>query len=237
MRSAGIVAATITLARNPDEEALILRALSGLVSLGLRVIATDGGSPASFLDAARALPNVELLINGDAPGLLGQVRTSLRHAREGPITHVLYTEPDKADFFARGLAPFLDASSGEHDASIVLASRDSESLRTYPDSQQYTEGVLNHVCGSLTGLETDYSYGPFLMSASVIELLDQLPASIGWGWRPFLFVRAHQQRLGVRRIVGHYTCPEGQRRDSERERRHRLSQLAENISGVVAALN
>jgi hypothetical protein len=246
MASRIIVFATVTLARGAEEAELIERALGVLAGLGMPIVATDGGSPAEFVAAVRRIQNIELLTNNEPPGLIGQVRTSLRRARELAAAGgrddgaILYTEPDKETFFRGGLAAFLDdAGRAEADDGLVLASRSAASFRTYPASQQYAEDVINTVCGSLTGLEADYSYGPFLMAAELIDSagLERLPASLGWGWRPYLFVRAHRMGRPVRRVEGEFPCPAGQRADSDAERRHRLKQLSQNLAGVVEAID
>jgi hypothetical protein len=75
------------------------------------------------------------------------------------------------------------------------------------------------------------------MTADLPDLLEALPPAIGWGWRPYLFVRAHRLGRAVACVVDDLLCPEDQRADDADERRHRLRQLAQNLSGVAAALD
>ena len=236
MTARGIVVATMTLVRDAGEQDVLLRSLSALSALGLPIVATDGGSPPAFLDAIRPLPHVDVRTNDDAPGLVGQVRTSFAHARSSGASRILYTEPDKDMFFRGRLVAFLERAAREPDAAVVLASRTRESFSSFPRSQQYAEGVLNDICASLTGLETDYSYGPFLMDAAVADLLEGLSPTIGWGWRPYVFLRAHRLGRRVARVIDDFRCPDDQQTDDANERRHRLRQLAQNLSGVAAAL-
>jgi hypothetical protein len=230
------VVATVTRARNDQEEAVLRESLSTLSALSLPVIASDGGSPDRFLEFVAHLPRVEMGRNDDVPGLVGQARRSLRRAASSGARLVAYTEPDKTAFFARGLVPFLAAA--EHSgADLVLASRTAESFATYPAMQQLTEGLLNVICGRETGLSGDYSYGPFAVVPALIPLLEELPAGVGWGWRPFLFLRAHLSGYRIAVIPGEFPCPDDQRADDVSERRHRVRQLAQNLAGVQLALD
>ena len=228
------VVATMTLARDDAESALILKSLAALARSGLPVIGTDGGSSSTFLDRARSIAGVTMLSNDDAPGLVGQIRKSLARAREW--ASILYTEPDKHAFFTEHVDTFLDAAARQHESSVILASRSIAGFASYPASQRMAEGLLNHVCGSLTGLHADYSYGPFVLRADVLGLVEDVPTTLGWGWRPYLFVRAHRNGHRLASIEGDFFCPDDQRHDSAAERHHRIRQLAQNLQGVSLAL-
>jgi hypothetical protein len=233
--AASVIVATMTLARDADEERLIERALVRLSATARRIAVTDGGSSAAFVDVMRRVPGVEVTTSRDVPGLIGQVRTSLRTARTwgDPI---LYTEPDKYDFFDRHLGGYLDRAWAGNGADIVLSSRSAQSFATYPASQQEAETVLNDLCGDLIGLRADYLYGPFVMRAALVDALEPLPPAIGWGWRPYLFVRAHRMGGRIASVEGDFDCPAEQREDGPAEQAHRLKQLAQNLRGVALAL-
>jgi hypothetical protein len=237
MSTQDIVAATVTLARTAAEQALLERSLAGLASLGMPVVAADGGSSPAFVDAIRSIPNLDVVANDGAPGLVGQVRASLTRARSFGTHRILYTEPDKDHFFRERLATFLDRATQEPDAAVVLASRSRQSFSSFPRSQQDAERVLNDVCSAIIGLEADYGYGPFVMAADLADLLDQLPLTVGWGWRPFLFVRSHRLGRRIAHVTGDFHCPDDQQVDDDGERRHRLWQLSQNVAGVAAALD
>jgi hypothetical protein len=225
----------MTLARDAAEEQTLRTSLAHLSSAGLPIAVTDGGSPAGFVESLRGLPNVHVVANHEGPGLVGQVRSSLTYARRWNTTRILYTEPDKHRWFVDHLPAFLGAAAGRPEASLVLASRTPGSFASYPRSQQYAETVVNELCGEATGLVTDYSYGPFMVKTRLLDALETVPLSLGWGWRPYLFVRVARSAGGLAHVDGDYDCPEEQRRDSAEERTHRLRQLAQNISGIVLA--
>ena len=77
---------------------------------------------------------------------------------------LLYTEPDKAAFFARHLQSFIGRAPDDTGTGIVVAARSDGAFETFPPTQRYTEGMFNHLCGEAAGLPGDYAYGRFLMS-------------------------------------------------------------------------
>ena len=231
---AGLVIATVTLVRDDIEEALVLRGLAELARAGVRVAVADGGSPPAFVDTVRSLPGFEVR-QGVRGGLLAQVRTSLELALSWVPRRVLYTEPDKHEFFARHLPWFLERAA-RTEAAVVLASRTSNAFATYPPTQQYVETVVNQLCADATGLVADYSYGPFLIDARDAGDLDRLPAGIGWGWRPYVFARTAGRGGRIAALEGDYECPPSQRDNDLAERVHRLRQLAQNAMGIARAL-
>jgi len=231
---ASVSIATVTFARNVDEERRVLAALEELSRSGIRVVAADGGSPQTFVDRVANLPHLEIMPNADEPGLVGQARFALRLALSLNTDRILYTEPDKLLFFRTHLHTFIERAR-DSTAGIVLAARSAASFESYPASQRFAEGVLNTYCSTEVGRVADYSYGPFMMRRDLVGALDDLPAFIGWGWRPFLFVTARKYGHDVIGLEGDFECAEADRVDDETQRRHRLCQLAENLAGVVRA--
>lgn len=230
-----IVVATITWARNLEEEQALLSALRHLARRGLSVVVADGGSGPSFLLRLKELPKLTLVEAGRSD-VFSQARLSLTAASEMGAEYVLYTEPDKEWFFEHALSEFVSAAQDFARAGVVFPSRSAESFATYPASQRYAESVINHLCAETTGIEADYSYGPMLIRRDLLPYTRMLWEDVGWGWRHFVFGVAH--RLG-RRLVpwpAELPCPPQQRDDSAAERLHRLRQLSENVRGLVSAL-
>ena len=231
-----IVVATMTLVRDDTEDALIRSALTELSRAGLHVAVADGGSPAAFLSAVADLPGVEL-VTGVTGGLIAQVRASLDLALRWRPERVLYTEPDKLEFFSHALPGFLERSETGPAGSLVLAARSAKSFRTYPTVQQYVETVVNTLCAEATNVPADYSYGPFVCDAIDLDGLDTLPRDAGWGWRPYVFARLAQRGRRIVPIEGDYDCPASQRANTPDERCHRLRQLAQNSLGLSYAID
>jgi hypothetical protein len=225
----------MTLVREPAEEALLRQALRALVGHGLPVFVADGGSGQTFVDFLQTLPDVTL-VRPKGPGLVGQVQASLAAAAAATNRFVLYTESDKLDFFDRHLQQFLAAAESEPDAGCLLASRSISAFSTFPPTQQSTEAAINRLCGQFLNAEGDYSYGPFLLKASLAASADAAAGDLGWGWRHLTFALAHRFSQRLVHTVGDYECPADQRGEASRDRLHRLRQLRQNVDGLLAGL-
>jgi hypothetical protein len=227
-----VAVATMTWARDAEEEGLLRESLPLLAGLGVPVFVTDGGSGAAFVDFLRALPNFNLC---DPPrrGPWEQAGQSLLAARASGRGFVLYTEPDKADFFRRVLRGFIADAPGGADVGVVLASRSAESFQTFPEFQQRTEEAINLCCAELAGAHFDFSYGPFLLGRALVNILESAPRDLGWGWRPYAFATARRLGHRVESLVRDLPCPPSQREDTPRERLLRMRQLAQSVEGLV----
>lgn len=227
-----VAIATISWARNREEEEQLRGSLQQLAALEVPVFITDGGSSADFQHFLRSLPQFTVFT---AKGLWSQAKSSLEGAARSGARSILYTEPDKMEFFSTHLLQLLQKKSLDKDDGVVLASRSANGFATFPAFQQMTETTINNCCRETIGKEVDYCYGPFLFNTRLVAHLDALPENCGWGWRPFLFVMAHRLGLTVDAFTGDFTCPPEQRTDDAGERTYRMKQLAQNIEGVVLA--
>jgi hypothetical protein len=234
MPSIGIV--TMTLVREPKEARVLLEALATLGTYDLPIAVTDGGSPPEFLDALRRLPQIHLAPEPTAEGLLAQVRTSVRAARAWGTPRLLYTEPDKPEFFRQALGGFLAAVSDHEADDVILASRSPASFETYPPTQRRTERALNRLCAELTGVDTDYSYGPFAAPSTAFDGIEALAAGIGWGWRPYFFVASAARGHRISPVQVDASCPSCEPPAEAAEAAYRRRQLAQNLSGVAQAV-
>ena len=224
--------ATISWARNSDEEKSLRAALTALSKLSLPVFITDGGSSEAFRDFLHSLPGFRVFT---AKGLWAQAKNSIAEAKNAGAKTILYTEPDKLQFFQAHLPVMLkEKSLGEEDG-VVLASRSANGFATFPSFQQTTETAINNCCKEIIGKEVDYCYGPFLFNTKLISYMDLLPQNCGWGWRPFVFAMAHRLGLTVNAFVGDFYCPPDQQEDDPGERIYRMKQLTQNIDGLVLA--
>jgi hypothetical protein len=223
--------ATISWARNEDEENTLSETLTSLAGLGLPVYITDGGSSERFRKFLNGFPNFTVL---RAKGLWPQAKTSISAAQQSGAGFILYTEPDKLDFFSNHMSNLLQQTV-DHKTGVLLASRSSQGFSTFPSFQQMTELAINKCCREVIGKDIDYCYGPFLFNTKLIPYLDALDDNCGWGWRPFVFAIARRLGLKVEAFEGDFSCPEDQRRDDEGERIYRMKQLTQNINGLVQA--
>jgi hypothetical protein len=228
-----VAVATITLARGSEERSLLLSGLRALAALSIPVFATDGGSDAAFLEEACQIAGVTFC--EPARGLWPQARRSLEAARALGAQWLLYTEPDKVDFFRERLPAFIESAPANQGIGVVLVARDAGKLATFPAFQQYTESVINRCCAEVIGPSFDYSYGPFLLASSVVPHIIVPTEDVGWGWRPFTFGIAHRLGLRVEQAFAASNCPPGQRGDAERV--YRMRQLAQSLEGLVLSTN
>jgi len=224
--------ATITWARDEDEEKLLRQSLQELAKLELTVFITDGGSNTGFLDFLRSFPNFNLL-GTKAKGVWAQVKNSLSKAYQSGSSFILYTEPDKHDFFEKGLPRMLEEVMLNEGSGIITASRSAVGFATFAAFQQMTETTINNCCAELISSAIDYTYGPFILNRQLVPYLELVHEDIGWGWRPYTFNIAHRLGYKVEAFTGDFPCPSTQQQDNAAERIYRMRQLSQNIHGLV----
>jgi hypothetical protein len=236
MNKQEVCIATLTWARDEEEESTLRRSLQALAALDIPVFITDGGSGTSFLDFVRNFPHF-VLSDGTTRGVWPQAKNSLFHAYHQGASFIFYTEPDKLQFFEEGLGPMLDQVTANEQTGVVMASRSAAGFASFPAFQQMTETTINNCCTEILGQPVDYTYGPFLLNRKLVPYLMEMPEDTGWGWRPYLFNMA--QRLGytVAAFTGDFFCPENQREDNRKERLYRMRQLSQNLQGLMLSAN
>ena len=222
--------ATISWARNKEEEKVLQNSLKYLDDLGLPVYITDGGSSQNFFQFLNSLSNFTVL---HAKGLWLQAKTSITLAAN-ESRFVFYTEPDKLEFFSKYLPNMIQALPDES-TGVILASRSSKGFSSFPRFQQMTENTINQCCKEVIGKDIDYCYGPFLFNSKLISFINSLNDNCGWGWRPFLFAIAHRLGFTIESYQNDFSCPLDQRLDNEAERIYRMKQLTQNLNGLIDA--
>lgn len=232
MNKNDISIATITLARNDGEEKLLRESLQQLAELRIPVFITDGGSREGFLDFLRSIPHFTLS-KANARGVWNQAKNSLSEAYQANSEFIFYTEPDKLEFFRKGLPDMLGKVQTNEKTGIIMASRSDIGFSTFPRFQQMTETAINKCCAEIMGKPVDYTYGPFLLKEQLVPYLKLVQEDIGWGWRPFTFGIAHRLGLEVDAFIKDFSCPSDQREDNATERIYRMKQLNQNIQGLV----
>jgi hypothetical protein len=94
------------------------------------------------------------VIPGVDGGLVAQVCAGMSRAAQFGRPHILYTEPDKGDFFDARLSTFVGAApDASGNAGVVIPARDEASFRTYPAIQQRAERIINSLWGDVIGIE------------------------------------------------------------------------------------
>jgi hypothetical protein len=227
-----IAIASVSWVRTESEETILRNALAALAALEVPVFITDGGSPPSFVSFLKSFAHFSVY---QAKGLWPQAKQSITAAGASDANMILYTEPDKKEFFQHYLPHMLQGSLVREKPGVQLASRSAKGFASFPAFQQMTEFAINQSCKEIIGKDIDYCYGPFLFNSGIIPFLDVLPENCGWGWRPFVFAVAHRLGLTVDAFVGDFLCPPDQREDDASERVYRMKQLSQNIDGLVLA--
>lgn len=223
--------ATITLARDEQEENLLRESLHYLAELDIPVFISDGGSNPAFLEFLSTFPHFKLVEAGK--GVWSQAKKSIVAAYEAGSNFILYTEPDKRNFFKKTLSTFIrHADDGEYEG-IILPCRSKTAFHTFPAFQQTTETTINYCCYEIIGGNFDYTYGPFIFNSKIAPYLKLVTQDLGWGWRSFTFNIANRLRYRVTGFEDDYTCPEDQQRDNRGERIHRMRQLSEHLQGLI----
>jgi len=232
MDKSKLAIATISWARGADEEQLLRESLAYLAVFDIPVFITDGGSGPYFINFLQSFRHFTVL-KSEGRGVWAQARKSVQAAQAAGAHFILYTEPDKRDFFRDYLLRFITAISTDKSTGIVLASRSEKGFATFPAFQKTTETTINQCCAEIIGKPVDYTYGPFLLNCSLVPFFNFLPEDIGWGWRPFAFGLAHRLQYSVTPVTEDFSCPVEQRADSPTERIYRMRQLSQNIQGLV----
>jgi hypothetical protein len=224
--------ATITLARDEEEEMLLKKSLQQLAQLQLPVFITEGGSRPGFVDFLTGFPNF-ILSKAAVRGVWEQAKNSLSEASRSGAEFIFYTEPDKFDFFSTKLEAMLQAVKANEKTGIIMASRSQAGFATFPDFQQMTETTINNCCAEIIDSNFDFTYGPFLLNKHLVPYLNLVKHDIGWGWRPYIFNIAKRLGFTVEEYEANLYCPHQQRQDTAAERVYRMRQLAQNIEGMV----
>jgi hypothetical protein len=234
MKLNNLTIATMVWARSSPEEELFWASLTTLAEVGPRLMVADGGSRDVFLAQLETLPNVTLLRG--ARGVVPQTRASLRAALAAEAPFILYTEPDKLEFFRTSLRAFIADAPSNPRLGVSIAARTPASFQTFPATQRRTEGTTNALFARETGVEGDFCDGPLIINRALIPLLDEIPDDLGWGWRFYLMGRAQRASYELRLFATEVPCPADQQDDTREERMHRMSQLRQNLDGMIRVL-
>ena len=233
MRLADVAVATITWARSEDEERNLCASVERLAFHRLPIAVGDRGNSAAMAARLAAIAGVSVA-PASSPTLVSQVQAAVHCAATFGRPFILYTEPDKADFFSSGLRGFIDSAASDPDVGVIVAGRSVAAFQTFPPVQRYTEGVMNHLCGELMGRKGDYCYGPLLFNAAFLPWIAGFEPTLGWGWRPALIARAHRLGWRVLEVTGDFPCPHDQTGETDQDRKYRTRQLGENVLGLLA---
>ena len=222
--------ATMTLDKKGDAE-LMKSSLEVLSNFRYSVHVADGGSSPKFVDALKKMGHkVEY-----AQGLTAQHKNSISRASD-KSPFVLYTEPDKHDWFVNGFEESVDTYfKRDKGSGLLLVARTPEQLKTFPPHQQEWEGKLaKEIITPKTGVNGDFTYGPrFFPSELGIQVKDVKDAQ-GWETITFLVGRAYKMGLPINMLYTAAECPLDQR--GEDNAKYRQFQFNCNKKGFELGL-
>jgi hypothetical protein len=225
---------TITLARDVQEERVLLKGLAKLSDAGLPVVIADGGSRKSFVKGL--LDSNYFIVVPQGKGLVQQVKAAVAAGlqRFNERRAILYTEPDKYRFFEKRLVEFVQAVKCSDKLGVAAAARNQKSFRTFPKGQFQCESFMNEAFSWTLRQKGDYCYGPLLLSRAAAKMSLNAPDELGWGWRFWTMKKAFETGLRVSTVEMDLPCPVEQRgEDSSGERVYRLMQLKQNLDAIT----
>jgi len=222
-----IAVATITLARTKAEAALLLQSIKVLSQLELPIFIADRTENRRFKRKLRSIHRTTVF---DSTDLVSQARDAIYRAASAADV-VVYTEPDKIQFFKRTLPRLL---SSFENGTILIPSRSRKSFRTYSRMQQRIEKAINDLCSIFLGARGDYLYGPLIFEGSLAKKLASIPTHFGWGWRLKFLKNGLDERKQLSFLHADLPCPPGQSKDTPEEWLHRMKQYCQNMSALLS---
>ena len=228
---------TITLAKDHIEAAHLAKCLKVAAQHSAHIVVGDAAHGLNMQEYLTGVPNVFVhRTGGDRQTLVGQLMTAICNLPAPSPSFVLYSEPDKLEFFERQLPRFASALSLEDEIGIVLMARDDAQFSTFPSAMQLTESLTNTLVASFIGTPGDYCYGPMLIRTELLEVLDidKDAQTLGWGWRFLVMGYARKKGLRIKHIPFAAPCPFEQR--GEKSDLYRLQQMSQNVEGLRRGL-
>jgi hypothetical protein len=212
--------------KNPKQT---LEALAALRETDIPVYVADAGSSRDFVKKLEKMGYDVECVEGS---LTFQHKNAIQRAAKNAKA-VLYTEPDKRDWFKKGLKDSVEFYLS-HDYDFVTVSRSKEQIRTFPSFQQKTEGLMNSLIKTETGINGDFIYGPKIFKSELAKELDEIQTDVGWGVLMFLVGRAHKlgYKIGVSYTAANY-FPHKKKEHTQ----YRMKQLVDNNHGFWLGLS
>ena len=241
MKSKGFIFSTVTLARSPAEEEHILNSIRVISTFQIPIIILDGGSREEFLNKLKSIPNVFCMVK-KKEGYFGQIKECLLQASKRGYPFIIYTESNKLDFFKQSLKEFINQSQkiihSDPKTGVILASRDKNSLATFPPLQRMTEIMMNQLLSYFLqdDNQIDYTYGPRIINREVLPYLFNVKEDLGWGWISFILLVSKKLGKPIRSILVETPCPKEERIENASEEIIRLKKFQDNIFAIREGL-
>ena len=177
------ILATTTYATNGSEWERVradcaLKTIAAAAQYNYAIVAVDGGSPAEYIAEMRRL-GAHVYMQ-ETPGMGNARRQTLRLARDMATDDqaVMWIEPEKypmVSLLAKGIEKIVDEG---HD--LVLFRR--VTLDSYPPEQAMTYKMVALAFYYLTGIDSDYLFGPTGQSRRAVEYFLSYESKFGDLW-------------------------------------------------------
>jgi len=223
-----IAIATMT-CENKGSFELMKASLEALSRLPYAVYIADGGSSREFVESLEKMGHSVEQVLGD---LTAQHKGAILRASDSH-DFVLYTEPDKYDWFCQGLEETVELYMGGEQGFGVV-SRNVEQLKTFPETQQKWERKMNDLITKRIGINGDFIYGPKLFPQLLGYSVRGIDRDMGWGTLMFLVAKAHKLGVPINNIYTAVSWPIG-KRDIDNEE-YRMKQFNDNKAGFELGL-
>lgn len=230
------VIATSTLFRrvNGDEKVrgeLAVKAAAEAKTLGIPVIAVDGGSDAYF---KRALKDEGVALHQQEGKTLGAARReAIRHAVNAGYQAIAYTEIEKIKIIPE--IPKFSNYILEGVTGMVVPAR--QDMSSYPESQRLSETLGNQFWAKLTGLKLDVWFGPRVFSPAVAEYFLSYQGEYGDNWDSLFIPVLRAMAAGelIASVPSNYVHAQSQREVEEGTFEYLKKRLTQ-LSSLTAAI-
>lgn len=183
MKVSHAVVATTTFATYKTQAEMIraecaLKTIEAAVAHDYTIVAIDGGSPAEYVQRMEQL-GARVFVQ-ELPGMGNARREALRHARN-IVTNgqpIVWTEPEKYPLIPELAKPISEFTTGSYD--LVMLRRTS--LESYPPEQAMAYRLIALATKYLTGIDSDFGWGPTILSAGAVEYYLSYESSHGDLW-------------------------------------------------------
>jgi len=182
---------TLTREGTPQMNDMIGRSLTRLSDMDVKLLGVHMGKRDSII-SRRMIELYDDVIIEDYPKsknplknaeettriLLSGVKEEFEVARSRNPSAIVYTEGDKWTFMENIPKLALPIINGE--ADLTIAVRSEEGFSYFPFAQRVMEGYANKKVSKITGIKTDYMYGPRAFSSSTLRWFNNYPSD-DWG--------------------------------------------------------
>jgi hypothetical protein len=227
--------ATMTRAASEEEAARLSEGLTCLSVLNVPVFVTDNSQHPALAPSIAQLPNLHFV--KESQDMVPRICNSLRRAAAERPDAIVYTEPDKLDFFRTGMDRLLRTAE-QNPSSLVIPARDKSSFESIPSGQRMLESMTRQIVAQYLGSDIDLLFGPFALPCAAVEqYLPGVRTEFGWGWRTYVIARCLKHGVPLIVSEGRFPAPEWNRHEDDGPSRlYRLRQFVESVEGIRQAL-